>query len=69
MKTKTNIRGGGMLNHNQTGIAVCTNTAKAGVANSNDNETVASGLRVCTAVKAGVSEIVVTKTTDCSSTN
>ena len=44
---------------------------ETGAYNSNHNETRASGLRVCTAVKAGagpsVSEIVVTKDLDCSS--
>jgi hypothetical protein len=41
-------------------------SAKTGACNSNHNETMVSGLRVRTAVKAGM---VVTKVTDCSSTN
>ena len=41
-------------------------SVKTGACNSNPNETVVSGLRVRTALKAGM---VVTKVLDCSSTN
>ena len=50
MKTKTNLIADGILNHNQTGIAVRT-TIKAGGISMQHNQT---GIPVRTKLKAGL---------------
>jgi hypothetical protein len=39
MKTKTNVRAGGMVNHNQTGIAVRSKVKAGGIALNHDQTT------------------------------
>jgi hypothetical protein len=56
MKTKTNVRAGGLLNHNQTGIVV-RSKVKAGGISMQHNQT---GLRVRSKVKAGLNYTKIT---------